>query len=147
MSAAILDETKYGRLLAKALPHVIHNDDELEHFTQVLLEIDEIAHQSREQVELAELLTTLIEQYEAQHYSLPKASPTELIQFLLDQRAQSPKDLWPILGGKGNTSEILSSKRTIGVTTAAKLGEFFKVAPELFVEWKAISASSSAFGD
>jgi hypothetical protein len=34
-----LDEKKYGRLLSKTLPHVIHNDEELEDFTEELLRL------------------------------------------------------------------------------------------------------------
>lgn len=143
MRSSTLDETKYGKLLAKARPHVIHNDKELEHFTEVLLELDEIEHASREEQELAELLTTLIEQYEAEHYKLRKATPTEMIQFFLEQRGLSPKDLWPVIGSKGNASEILNGKRNIGPAVAAKLGEFFHVSPEVFIEWKAAAASSA----
>ncbi len=144
MSTAVLNEAKYVKLLTKAKPHVIHNDQELEHFTEMLLELDELKSPSREERELTELLTALVEQYEAEHYSLPSAKPVDLIAFLLEQRGQTPKDLWDLLGGKGATSEILSGKRNIGVATAAKLGEFFGLAPELFVLWK---TSASAFGD
>jgi HTH-type transcriptional regulator/antitoxin HigA len=104
MGTHILDQTNYGRLLAKARPHIMRNDDDLERFTKMLLKLDELEDPSEEQKELAELLTALIEQYEAEHYSLPRATPTELIQFLLEQRGQSAKDLWPVFGSKGNTS-------------------------------------------
>jgi HTH-type transcriptional regulator/antitoxin HigA len=82
------------------------------------------------------LLTTLVEQYESRHHALPEATPLERIHFLLEQRGQSAKDLWPVIGSKGNTSDILAGKRKIGPSTAAKLGEFFRVPPELFITWK-----------
>jgi HTH-type transcriptional regulator/antitoxin HigA len=147
MKSSTLDETKYGKLLAKARPHVIHNHRDLEHFTEVLLEFDEVDHPSREERELADILTTLIEQYEAKHYKLRKATPTEMIQFLLEQQGLSAKDLWPVIGSKGNTSEILSGKRKIGPAMAAKLADFFHVAPELFIDWKPIAGSSANFRD
>ena len=137
MSTHILDQTKYGRLPAKARPHIIRDDDDLERFIEMLLKLDELEHPSEEQKELAELLTALIEQYEAEHYSLRRATPTELIQFLIEQRGQSAKDLWPVFGSKGNTSEILAGKRAIGIATASKLGRFFNVPPHLFIGWKA----------
>jgi antitoxin component HigA of HigAB toxin-antitoxin module len=49
-------------------------------------------------------LTTLVQQYEAAHYALPKATPVQRIQFLLEQRGQSAKALWPVIGSKGSTS-------------------------------------------
>jgi HTH-type transcriptional regulator/antitoxin HigA len=143
MSTNILNQTEYGKLPAKARPRVIRSDDDLARFTQVLLSLDELEHPSREEEELAELLTTLVERYEAEHYSLPPATPTELIQFLLEQRGQSAKDLWSIIGSKGNTSEILSGKRKIGITTATRLGEFFHVPPALFVGWKTSPSSAT----
>jgi hypothetical protein len=61
---------------------------------------------------------------------LPKATPAELISFLLEQRGQSAKDLWPVFGSKGNTSEILRGKRAIGIAPVSKLGRFFNVPPQ-----------------
>jgi HTH-type transcriptional regulator/antitoxin HigA len=136
MSTQTLNQAKYGRLLAKTRPHVIRSDEDLEYFTEVLLELDELPNPSGEEEELAELLTTLVTQYEAEHYALPKATPLERIDFLLEQRGQSAKDLWPVVGSKGNTSDILAGKRKIGLSMAAKLGEFFGVAPDLFITWK-----------
>jgi HTH-type transcriptional regulator/antitoxin HigA len=135
MSTQTLNPAKYGKLLAKARPSVIRNDGDLERLTALLLELDEAEHPSREEEELSELLAALIEQYEREHHALPQSTPTELIQFLLEQRGQSAKDLWPVIGSKGNTSEILSGKRKIGVSTAAKLGDFFRVPAEIFIEW------------
>lgn len=142
MRAAKLNETKYGELLAKTRPHVIHNDKDLEQFTEALFELDSIEKPCREEQELAELLATLIEQYEAEFHSLPKARPTEIIHFLMEQKGLAPKDLEPITGSRGTTSDILHGKRPIGVSVAARLGEFFQVPPELFIEWKASTAAS-----
>ena len=147
MRAARLDETKYGELLAKTRPHVIHNEKDLDHFTEALLELDSIGKPSREEQELAELLTTLIEQYESEFYRLRKARPTEIIRFLMEQKGLTPKNLEPITGSRGTTSDILNGKRPIGVAVAARLGEFFGVPPELFIEWKAFTTSSAASGD
>jgi antitoxin component HigA of HigAB toxin-antitoxin module len=33
-----------------------------------------------------------------------------VLEFLLRERGLSAKDLWPLVGSKGNTSEILSGK-------------------------------------
>lgn len=141
MRRARLNETKYGELLAKTRPHVIHNDKDLDHFTEALLELDSIENPSREEQELAELLTTLIEQYEFAFHHLRKAHPTEIIRFLMEQKGLAPKDLEPLTGSRGNTSDILHGKRPIGVAVAARLGEFFQVPPELFIEWKALTAT------
>lgn len=140
MKTAALNESKYGELLTKALPHVIHNDKELEHFTAALLDLDNLEHPGREERALAELLTTLIEKYEQENYALRKASPVEMIQFLMEQRGLSAKDLTTVLGSRGVTSDVIHGKRNIGPATAVKLGQFFGVAPQFFIDWKAASA-------
>ncbi len=136
MRSAALNEIEYGELLAKARPHVIHNEKDLEQFTEALLELDRIEKPSREERELVELLATLIERYEAEFHRLRKAKPTEVIRFLMEQKGLTPKDLEPLTGSRGTTSDILHGKRPIGVAMAARLGEFFQVRPELFIDWK-----------
>jgi HTH-type transcriptional regulator/antitoxin HigA len=42
-------------------------------------------------------------------------------------------DIWPVLGNKGATSEILNGKRSISKVQAKKLAEFFSVPLELFI--------------
>jgi HTH-type transcriptional regulator/antitoxin HigA len=143
MKRRTLDEKKYGALLSKALPHVIHNDDELEAFTNELLSLDELINPSLEENELAELLTTLIEKYESENYPIRQPSPGETIKFLLGQRGLSEKHLWSVIGSKSHTSEILNGKRGIGKAVAGKLAEFFHVDPEVFVQLKTMTAGSS----
>lgn len=91
---------------------------------------------SADERELAELLTVLVEQYETRRHAIPKAAPAEVLQFLMEQHGFGAKDLWPIVGAKGITSEILSGKRRVGVATAARLGDLFHVPPDLFVDWE-----------
>ncbi len=136
MRTRTLDRARYGELLVKVLPKPIRNDKDLDALTAALLELEDSENPSREEHELADLLGTLIEQYEEHRYPIRKAAPVELIEFLLDQRSLSQKDLWPVIGSKGITSEILSGKRGISIAIARKLGEFFHVDPALFVEWK-----------
>lgn len=135
--SAVLNRNKYAELLSKTLPRVIRNDSQLDEFTEALLDLDQIEKPSREEQELAELLTTLIEHYEREHFRLRDATPVEVINLLLEQKGLSPKDLWSVLGSKGTTSDILNGKRKIGPAVSIKLGKFFGVAPELFIDWKA----------
>ncbi|MDQ2841750.1 MAG: transcriptional regulator [Acidobacteriota bacterium] len=139
--ATALNQIRYAQLLSKAIPRVIRSDKELEHFTALLMDLDGRPRLAREERELADLLTTLIEQYEEKYHAIPKASPLEVLQFLMEQRAMGAKDMWPVIGSKGITSEILSGKRGISVATAGKLGGFFHVDPVLFIDWFQAKAS------
>lgn len=145
MKRSDLDEKKYARLLSKTRPHVIRNDEELENFTEELLRLDKSENPSREEEELADLLTALIEQYESEHYPVRQATPVETIKFLLEQRSLHDKDLWPVIGSKSHTSEILNGKREIGKVMASRLATFFHVDPDLFIQWKTIQTSKRPF--
>ena len=52
-----------ARMIAKGAPHVIHNDEELEAYTNALFRLSP----SRSEVEAIELLTLLVERYEETH--------------------------------------------------------------------------------
>src|ERR1700719_876270 len=128
-----LDEKTYGKLLGRALPHVIHTDEECERLTNELLRLDEREDLSPEESELAELLTVLIDEYEGRRYPIPKANPQQMLQHLMEARSLTQKDLWKIFGSKGIASEVFHGKRSISKAQAKKLAEFFHVGVELFI--------------
>ena len=83
---------------------------------------------------LLDLLTNLIRDYEATAYpQREKSKPSDMVAFLLEQRALHPSDLWPVLGSKSRVSEILTGKRGISKVQAKKLAEFFHVRADLFI--------------
>ena len=56
-------------------PRVIHNDEELEAYTNALFRLTVLDNPSRVEQEAVERLTLLIERYEAAHYPIPRAMP------------------------------------------------------------------------
>jgi HTH-type transcriptional regulator/antitoxin HigA len=128
-----LDEKNYGRLLQQALPHVIRTDDEYKRLTSELMRLDELDEPTREQEELGELLTVLIDEYEERRYPIPKASPQHTLQHLMEARGLTQKDLRKVFGSKGITSEVFHGKRSISKAQAKKLAEFFHVSAEHFI--------------
>ncbi len=128
-----LDEENYGRLLQEALPHVIRTEDEHERFTNELLRLEELDDPTREQEELADLLTVLIDEYEERRYPIQKASPQHTLQHLMEARGLKQKDLRKVFGSKGITSEVFHGKRSISKAQAKKLAEFFHVSVEVFI--------------
>jgi HTH-type transcriptional regulator/antitoxin HigA len=57
-----------AKMIAKGAPHVIHNDEELEAYTNALFQLTTLENPSRSQLEAIELLTLLVERYEETHY-------------------------------------------------------------------------------
>jgi len=58
-----------------------------------------------------EILTTLVETYEAQHYVIDAPDPIEAIKFRMEQEGLKQKDLVPIVESKSRVSEILNKKK------------------------------------
>jgi HTH-type transcriptional regulator / antitoxin HigA len=128
-----LNGKTYGQLLGRTLPHVIRTEEEYERLTNELMRLDERGDLSREENELAELLTVLIDEYEERRYPIRKANPQQTLQHLMEARKLTQKDLWKVFGSKGITSEVFHGKRSVSKAQARKLAEFFHVNVELFI--------------
>ena len=132
-TVAGIDEKKYGKLLAKTLPKVIANDEELERMV-ALLEALSIPERplSAEEDALATLLERLIADYDDQ-FSLPDQPPHEMVKYLMEQRGLKQADLVPVLGSRAQVSDLVNGKRGISKAQAKKLSEYFRVSVELFI--------------
>lgn len=62
-----------------------------------------------------ELLTVLLESYEAQKYPVELPDPIDAIQFRMQEKGLKQADLVPYFGTKSRVSEILSRKRPLTV--------------------------------
>lgn len=123
----------YAELLARVPPKVIRTEEENEAYTAALYELmQNHADLSSEERDLADLLTLLIEDFEEKHYQLPKATPTEVIAFFMDQHSLKQKDLVDVFGTASIVSEVLSGKRDLNKDHIARLSERFHVSPEVF---------------
>ena len=133
---AIIDEKRYGRLLAKTVPRVITTEEEHGRALALIESLMEKGERSLslEEDALLDLMTNLVRDYEATAYPpRAKSRPHEMVAFLLEQRGLRPSDLWPVVGSKGRVSEILAGKRAISKEQAKKLAEFFRVRADLFL--------------
>lgn len=133
MNLATIDRKQYEKLLRKTLPTVIHDEDQLEEYTQTLEELDEQKKLTREERELADLLTLLIEDYESRQYPLPSASPVEVLQELMEARELRQRDLLDVFATESIVSEVLKGKRQMTVQHIQKLSQKFHVSPEVFI--------------
>lgn len=60
-----------------------------------------------------DVLSTLIEAYEARHWPIDPPDPIDAIKSRMAQRGLRAKDLEPLLGGRGRVSEVLNRKRPL----------------------------------
>jgi HTH-type transcriptional regulator / antitoxin HigA len=87
--------------------------------------VDEVGdHLKDPRYRFIDTLSLLIEAYDEAHYSIPDASPIELLKFLMEQHGLSQADL-PEIGSQGVVSEILRGKRELNVRQIQALAKRF----------------------
>ena len=141
MSATVsvqFDPKKYSRLLARTLPRTISSEEENERMLAIVNRIMAKGEEnvSPEESVLLDLLFTLIEKFEQEHFEIEarsSATPVSILKELMEARGLQPKDLWAVFGSKGLTSEVLNGSRGISKNKAKSLAEFFHVSIELFI--------------
>ena len=130
-----IDVRKYGQLLAEALPRPIETEAEYERALEIInrLMSKPESKLTSEEDALLELLSQLVERYEERNYPIPDAPPHAVIQFLMEDRGLQHKDLMPVLGSRGVTSEVINGKRKPSKAQVKALADFFKLPAELFI--------------
>ncbi len=121
-----------AKMIERGAPHLIRTEAQLAAYTKALYQLTAEPHPTPAQVEAIELLTVLIERYEELNYSLPKASPADVLRFLLSQHDLKQRDLAEDLGGESVVSEVLSGKRRLNAAHIEQLSRRFHVSPAVF---------------
>jgi len=89
------------------------------------------------QMDKLEVLTTLVEAYETQHYVIDAPDPIEAIKFRMEQEGLKQKDLVAIVGSKSRVSEILNKKRKLTIEMIRNLHKQLHIPIEsLFLDYK-----------
>jgi HTH-type transcriptional regulator/antitoxin HigA len=81
-----------------------------------------------------EVLVTLIEAYEAQHYPMELPDPIEAIKIRMEDLELTRKDLEPLIGRRGRVSEILNRKRLLTISMIRKLHEVLHIPLEVLAQ-------------
>ena len=86
-------------------------------YDQALKRIDELwgAKAGTPEGDELDILITLVQAYDVEHYPIPPPTPIDAIEFRMDQMGLTRTDLAKFLGSKSRVSEILSGKRKLTV--------------------------------
>lgn len=91
------------------------------------------AEPDTEEFDTLEVLSTLVEKYEEEHFPMDLPSPAEAIRFRMEQEALSARDLVPYIGSRAKVSEILSGKRPLTLQMIRALHEHLGVPAEVLL--------------
>ncbi len=130
MSTALANPAE---MIAHGAPRVIHNDAELEEYTDALFRLTALEEPSPPELEAIELLTLLIERYEQEHFPIPAADPAAVVRFLLERQGLAQRDLIPEFGSQSAVSMFLSGQRKATLAQARRLATRFKLPVDLFL--------------
>lgn len=81
-----------------------------------------------------EVLTTLIEAYEARHHPIPAPDPIEAILFMMEQKGFTRRNLEPAIGSRGRVSEILNRKRPLTLPMVRALSALLHLPTDVLVQ-------------
>ena len=122
-----------AEMIAQGAPRVIHNDEELEEYSEALFALTALKHPTPAEAEAIELLTLLIDRYEREHYAIPAADPVSLVRFLIEKQGLTQRDLIPQFGSESAVSMLLSGQRKLTVGQVKKLAARFKLPADVFL--------------
>jgi HTH-type transcriptional regulator/antitoxin HigA len=131
-----------AEMIAQGAPHVIHNDAELEVYTDALFQLTALENPSRSELEAIELLTLLVERYEQEHYPIPAADPASVVRFLIEQQNLTQRDLIPQFGSESAVSMFLAGHRNLTIEQVRKLSARFKLPADVFIPTRAVGAKA-----
>jgi HTH-type transcriptional regulator/antitoxin HigA len=104
----------------------IRNDDDLRAAFRHLETVFQ-AEEGTPEADEREILVTLIEAYENQHYPIGPADPVAAIKFRMEQQGLTPRDLEAYIGSSGRVSEVLNRKRPLTLRMVKRLHEGLRI--------------------
>ncbi|HET7144740.1 MAG TPA: transcriptional regulator [Anaerolineales bacterium] len=88
-----------------------------------------------------EVLSTLVEAYEDEHYSIPLPDPIEMILYTMDSRGLTRADLEPYIGSRARVSEVINRKRPLSLSMIQRLNTGLGIPAEALIAPYKISIS------
>ena len=74
-----------------------------------------------EEADQLEVLSMLVEAYEKTHFPIAAPDPIDLLQYAMESRGLSRKDLEPYIGPRGRVSDILNRVRPLTLDMIRRL--------------------------
>jgi HTH-type transcriptional regulator/antitoxin HigA len=81
-----------------------------------------------------DVLTTLVEVYEDEHYAIPAPDPIEAINYFMESRGLTRADLEPYIGSRARVSEVLNRKRPLTLSMIQRLNKELGIPAEILVK-------------
>src|SRR5216683_6423245 len=104
-------------------------------YRKALAEIERLwgAKSGTQEGDRLDILATLIDAYEAEHYPIDPPDPIEAIKFRMEQQGLSRKDLEPLIGTRTRVAEVLNRKRSLSIAMIRRLHDCLGISAETLI--------------
>lgn len=104
-------------------------------YRRVLKEIDALmdAKAGSAEGDALDVLVTLAEAWEEKHHVIEAPDPVQAIEFLMDQRGLSRRDLEPYIGSRARVAEVLNHKRPLTLPMIRRLHHGLGIPAEVLI--------------
>lgn len=80
-----------------------------------------------------DILATLVDAYENEHYPMDPPDPIEAIKFRMEQQGLTRKDLEGMLGSRTRVAEVLNRQRGLSINMIRRLHEKLGISAEVLI--------------
>jgi HTH-type transcriptional regulator/antitoxin HigA len=80
-----------------------------------------------------DVLATLVQAYEDEHWPMEPPDPIDAILFRMEQQGLTRRDLEPYIGGRGHVSEVLNRKRPLTMAMIRRLHAGLGIPAEILI--------------
>jgi HTH-type transcriptional regulator/antitoxin HigA len=104
-------------------------------YDQALAEVERLwgAPSGTAEGDRLDILATLIDAYETEHYPMDPPDPIEAIRFRMEQQGLTRKDLEPLIGTRTRVAEVLNRKRNLSIGMIRRLHDHLGISAEVLI--------------
>ena len=81
-----------------------------------------------------DVLTTLVEAYEAEHEPIPEPDPIEALKYYMESRGLTVRDLEPLLGNSHKILDVLERKRPLSLLMIRRLHDRLGMSADILIQ-------------
>ena len=85
------------------------------------------------QADKLEVLAMLVEKYEAEHYPIPAPDPIDFLNYAMEARGLTRKDLEQYIGSRGRVAEVLNRARPLTLAMIRRLSEGLNLPADVLI--------------
>jgi HTH-type transcriptional regulator/antitoxin HigA len=90
-----------------------------------------------------DVLTTLVERFEAQRAPIDPPDPIEALQYHMESRGLTRRDLEPFIGSRARVAEVLNRRRSLTIDMIRKLHAGLGISAEVLIRPYRVRSSAA----